>query len=137
MPSALMITAIIAIIIIGLTAVAVLIVATVLLLVVKNLVMEVRERLDPLAAKANTLLITANEMADTVQNRTEHIADQAVHTSTAVGNRVETTSRLLERILAVPVIKGSAAVAGVRSGIRIWRELRRDRRQAREGGYAA
>ena len=134
MPSALIIAAVVGVILIGVLLVVELIVVTTLLMVVKKLVAEIREHLDPLVAKANTLLITANEMAETVQDRTEHIAEQAAHTTSVVGNRVETASRLVQRLIAMPIINGSAAVAGVRRGIGIWRRLRRARRQ---GGITA
>jgi len=118
----------IAIIVIGVVVVVELIVATLLLVVVRNLTLQVREHLDPLASKANTLLTTANEMAEKLQDRTEDIADQAAHTTSVVGTGVETTSRLMQRIVATPIIRGSAAMAGFRRGINIWRTLRRARK---------
>jgi len=114
-----------------------LIIITALLQAVRNLVVEIREHLDPLASKANALLTTANAMAETVQERTERIADQAVRTSTTVGDGVQATSRVVERVVAVPVIKGSAAMAGLRRGVSIWQALRRERRDARANGRAA
>lgn len=122
------IIAAIAIIVIGLVVIVELIVATLLLMVVRNLALQVQEHLDPLASKANTLLITANEMAEKLQDRTEDIADRAAHTTSVVSSGVETTSRLMQRIVATPIIRGSAAVAGFRRGIHIWRTLRRARK---------
>lgn len=130
------IIAMISIVVIGVVLVVELIVATMLLMTLKNLTMQVREHLDPLASKANTLLITANEMAEKLQDRTEDIADQAAHTTSVVGNGVESTSRLMQRIVSTPIIRGSAAMAGFRRGVSIWRTLRQARKLQRgDEGY--
>jgi len=134
--TALNIAAIISIIVIGVVAVVLLFAVAMLLMAVKNLTMEIREHIGPLATKANSLLITANEMAEKVQDRTDNIADQAAHTTTVVGHGVESTSWLLQRLIAAPIIRGSATAAGFRRGIMLWKTLRRVRKQQHAGGYS-
>ncbi len=101
---------------------------TALLLVLKTLLQEIRERVDPLIAKANTLLSTANEMAQTVQERTEHIAERTSDTTDVISNRMEKTTGLVQRAVANPIIGGLAAVDGIRRGYHTWRVLRKQRR---------
>lgn len=105
---------------------------TVLILAIKNLVQELREHADPLISKANSLMVTANEVAGTVQGQTEHIAETTAHTTDVVANRVERTSRLLQNVVTSPIIASSAAMAGVRRGLAVWRAVR-DRRQGLSG----
>jgi|GEM_PF-1901175 len=134
--TALNVAAVISMIVLGVVAVVLLVAVAILLTAVKNLIMEIREHIGPLATKANSLLITANEMAEKVHDRTENIADQAAHTTTVVGHGVESTSRLLQRIIAVPIIRGSATAAGFRHGLLLWKTLRRARKQQQASGYS-
>jgi len=134
--TALNIIAISTIITIGVVVVVLLIALVVLLIAVKNLTVEIREHLDPLVTKANMLLITANEMAEKVQDRTDTIADQAAHTTTVVGSGVEHTSRLVQRLIASPVIRGSATMAGIRHGLLLWKSLRLARKRQHASEYS-
>ena len=128
MPGALTVFAVISIIIIGVLLVVQMFVVTALLLAVKNLMADLRERVDPLVSKAETLLSTANTMAETVQDRTERIADQAAQTTDSLGAGVAMTSRVVQQLIAMPMVRGSAVMAGLRSGLATWRTLRRDRK---------
>lgn len=125
MPSGFAITAIVIMIVLGLIVVIQMIAITALLLVLKNIAQEIRERVDPLLAKVNSLLITANDMAQTVQGKTEHIADRATQTSDVVATGIERTTHLLQRVIAAPIIGGSAFSAGVARGLQAWRSARR------------
>ena len=94
----------------------------------KNLVEEIRERIDPVITKANNLLITVNEMAETVQDKTEHIAGSAAHTTDVIGARMERTSGFMQQMVASPIIRGIAFTEGLGAGIATWRKLRRSRK---------
>ncbi len=66
-------------------------------------------------------------MAQTVQERTEHIAERTAETTDAISNRMEQTSGLMQNAVANPIIGGIAAVEGLRRGFHTWRVLRKQR----------
>jgi uncharacterized protein YoxC len=132
MPTWIVVTAVIVIIVIGLIAVVQMIAIAALLFVIKNLAEEIRERVDPLISKVNSLLVTANEIAQNVQGKTEHITDKAAQTTDVLSNRVEKLSGFMQGVVTAPVIKGSAMMEGVVRGFRVWRGLRKRREVERE-----
>ncbi len=123
------ITAIVSMIVIGIVLLVEIFIITALMLTLKNLISELRERMDPLIDKTNQLLITANEVAASIQERTEHLADRASHTGDAVGAGVERAAQTVQRVIAAPVVTGTAVAAGLRRGWAIWRARRAARRQ--------
>ena len=115
----------IAIIVIGLVLILLLAAMTILILAIKNLITELREHADPLVTSINSLLLTAKDVAETVQVGTERIATQAAHTTEVVGGRVEGVSGLLHRMTTGTLIQGMAFMRGVRAGVAAWRTARR------------
>jgi len=120
------------VILIGIVVMVELVAMTVLLLVLKNLLQEIRERVDPLIAKANVLLATANEMAQTLQERSEHIAERTAETNDIISNRMEKTTGLIQHVVADPIIGGIATIEGLRRGYTTWRVLRQLRRAKKQ-----
>ncbi len=128
MPTWISIAAVIAIVVIGLIVVVQMIAITALLFVVKNLAEEIRERIDPLISKTNSLLLTANEIAQSVQGKTEHIAEKTAHTTDVLTDRVEKLSGLLQILIASPIIHGAAFMEGISRGFSVWHGLRKRRK---------
>lgn len=122
------ITAVSIIIVLGIIVIIQMIAITALLFVLKNLAQQIREHIDPLLTKANTLLITVNDIAQTVQGKTERISETTAHTAEVVADRVQKTSGLLQRLIAAPLIAGAAAGRGMISGVQAWRTMRHVRR---------
>lgn len=114
---------------VGLIVIAQLVLVSVLLVVVKNLVEAMREHLDPVIAKTNAVLITLGDMAQTVQGKTEHIAERTAETTDVVSDRVEKASGLLQQAFAAPIIGGAAMAAGISKGVETWRRRRAQRHQ--------
>ena len=122
------IAAIIVVVVLGLIVVIQMVLVTALLIVIKNLAQEIRERIDPLIDKTNALLITANEIGQTVQGKTESIGTQSVKTTEVVAGHVEKIAALLQYIVAAPLIGGAAWSSGVSQAVATWRQARARRR---------
>lgn len=129
MPNGIAIAAVIAIVVIGLIVVVQMIALAALFFILKNLAEEMRERLDPLIARTNALLITLTEMTQSMQGKAEHIADTTAHTTDLLADRIDRLSGLLQRMVGLPIIGAAAMMEGVASGIGAWRGLRRRRRR--------
>ncbi len=123
------IAAVIVVVVLGIIVMIQMVLLTALLIVIKNLAQEIRERLDPLLDKTNALLITANEIGQTVQTNTENIAERAARTTDVVADHVEKTSALFQRIIAAPLFGGAALSSGLREAMHAWRMARVQRRQ--------
>lgn len=129
MPTGIVVVAVVGIIIIGVLLVVELFVVTALLLSLLKLVQQLHEQVDPLIAKAESLLATANAMAEKVQGKTEQIADRAAQTNDLLGFGMEHASRLVQRTIAGPLIRGVSLLAGLRAGLASWRRQREKRQE--------
>lgn len=130
MPVPIVTAAVITIVIIGVVLIVQMFFMTAMLLSIRNLTQELRENIDPILARTNSLVATATETVELLQKRTGHIADQAAHTSDVVSDRVEKTTDLVQKIISVPLIGGFAGIAGLFRGLQTWQTLRAQRRHA-------
>jgi len=93
------VASIIAITIIGLVLVAELVAVTMLLLRAKNLVQDVRGRIDPVVNESTHLLHTANDVANTVKVNSQRIAGTVSETTDKVATTVAgVTDKITERV---------------------------------------
>jgi len=118
--NAFVVTAVVFEIVIGLLVLAQLVALAVLAMMMKNLVVQISEHIDPLIEKTNSLLIVANEIAQTVQDKTERIADKAATTTDRVAERADATSKVVHRAITTPIIQSAGFVAGVQAAMRQW-----------------
>jgi hypothetical protein len=127
--SALEIIALISLAIIGLIVVIELGVLIVLISALSRLTGAVRDRVDPLVHDTQRILDKADGVATTVRDRTEKVTESVATMTTNVATRIDRTTALLERVIAIPTIALLSAGAGLARGYAAWRKRREARRR--------